>query len=99
MPASQPRVYFQLNITRPASEASISIFSVSGALVDTITLDATLMSRPGRYGVNGDVELLDQIGAYWDGRNEAGKPAAAGLYVAVLQTTFGRGTAKFALVR
>ena len=99
MPASQPKVYFQLNITRPASEARISIFSVSGTLIDTITLDATVMSRPGRYGVDGDVALLEQIGAYWDGRNGAGKPVAAGLYIAVLQTTFGRGTARFALVR
>ena len=99
IPASQPRVYFQLNVTRPASEARISIFSASGALIDTITLDATIMSRPGRYGVNGDVALLEQIGAYWDGRNEAGKPVSSGLYLAVLQTTFGRGAAKFALVR
>jgi hypothetical protein len=99
IPASQPKVYFQLDVTRPASEARISIFSASGALIDTITLDATIMSRPGRYGVNGDVALLEQIGAYWDGRNEAGKPVSSGLYIAVLQTTFGRGTAKFALVR
>jgi hypothetical protein len=57
------------------------------------------MSRPGRYGDNGDVAMLDRINAYWDGRNEAGKPVAAGLYLAVLQTTFGRHATKFALVR
>jgi hypothetical protein len=57
------------------------------------------MPRPGRYGVNGDVAVLEQIGAYWDGRNESGKPASAGLYLAVLQTTFGRSTTRFALVR
>jgi len=99
VPASQPKVYFEINLARPASEARISIFSASGALVDTITLNAAVMPRPGRYGENGDVALLEQIGAYWDGSNEAGKPAAAGLYVAVLQTTFGRGVTKFALVR
>jgi hypothetical protein len=98
-PASAPKVYFQINLTRPASEAQISIFSASGALIDTITLDATIMSRPGRYGDNGDVAMLDRINAYWDGRNEAGKPVAAGLYLAVLQTTFGRHATKFALVR
>jgi len=98
-PASEPKVYFQINLTRPASEARISIFSASGTLIDTITLNAAILSRPGRYGVKGDVALLEQIGAYWDGRNEAGKPAAAGLYVAVLQTTFGRSATKFALVR
>jgi hypothetical protein len=98
-PASQPRVYFQINLTRPASEARIDIFSASGALIDTITLNAAIMSRPGRYGDDGDVALLDRIGAFWDGKNESGKPAAAGLYVAVLQTTFGRHATKFALVR
>ncbi len=99
VPASQPKVYFPINLTRPASEARISIFSASGALIDTITLDPTIMSRPGRYGENGDVALLEQIGAYWDGRNAADKPVAAGLYLAVLQTTFDRSTTKFALVR
>jgi hypothetical protein len=98
-PALQPRVYFQINLTRPASEARISIFSASGALIDTITLDPSIMSRPGRYGVDGDAAILERIGAYWDGKNEAGKPVAAGLYLAVLQTTFGRATTKFALVR
>jgi hypothetical protein len=99
VPASHPKVYFPINLTRPAPEASINIFSASGALIDTITLNATVMPRPGRYGVNGDVAVLEQIGAYWDGRNESGKPVAGGLYLAVLQTTFGRSTTKFALVR
>jgi hypothetical protein len=99
VPASQSMVYFQINLTRPASEAVIRIFSVSGALVDTVTLNAALMSRPGRYGDKGDVALLERIGALWDGRNDAGKPVAAGLYLAVLQTTFGRHATKFALIR
>jgi hypothetical protein len=99
VPASQTRIYFPINLTRPASEARISIFSVSGALIDTITLNAAVMSRPGRYGIDGDVATLEQIGAFWDGRNEADKPVGAGLYLAVLQTTFGRSTTKFALVR
>jgi len=99
VPASHPKVYFQLDITRPVSEARISIFTTSGALIDTITLDPAIMTRPGRYGADGDVALLDRIGARWDGKNEAGKPVAAGLYVAVLQTTFGRSATRFALVR
>jgi hypothetical protein len=98
-PSSQTKTYFQINLTRPASEAVIRIYSASGALVDTVVLNAALMSRPGRYGDDGDVALLDRINACWDGRNETGKPVAAGLYVAVLQTTFGRHAAKFALVR
>ena len=110
IPALQARVYFQVNLSRPApfdsanptpdkSPVVISIFSVSGSLVDTIDLKTQTMGRPGLYGAGGDVRTLDAIGAYWDGRNEAGKPVAAGLYLAVLQTTFGRSTTKFALVR
>jgi hypothetical protein len=99
VPASQPKVYFPINLTRPAPEARISIFSATGALIDTITLNATVMPRPGRYGEHGDVALLEQIGAYWDGNNESGKPVAAGLYLAVLQTTFGHSATRFALVR
>ena len=99
VPALQPKVYFQINLTRPASEAQVSIFSASGVLIDTIMLDVAAMSRPGRYGENGDVAVLERIGAFWDGRNESGKPVAAGLYVAALQTTFGRSVTRFALVR
>jgi hypothetical protein len=110
VPASQPRVYFPINLARPApfdsanpvpdqSPVVISIFSMSGSLVDTVNLNTQTMGRPGRYGENGDVAALEQIGAYWDGKNEAGKPVAAGLYLAVLQTTFGRSTTKFAVVR
>ena len=99
LPASQAKVYFPVNLTRPASGATIRIYSASGTLVDTLTLNAELLPRPGRYGEHGDTDMLDQIGAFWDGQNESGKPVAAGLYVAVLQTTFGRHAAKFALVR
>ncbi|MBN2464970.1 S8 family serine peptidase, partial [candidate division WOR-3 bacterium] len=110
VPASQTRVYFPIFLARPApfdsahqvpdeSPVVISIFSMSGSLVDTVNLNTRTMGRPGRYGENGDVAVLEQIGAYWDARNEAGKPVAAGLYLAVLQTTFGRSTTKFAVVR
>ncbi|MBM3331617.1 hypothetical protein FJY68_07175 [candidate division WOR-3 bacterium] len=99
VPASQPLVYFPVNLTRPAFEVRIVIFSASGALVDSVVLNDSVMTRPGRYGDNGDIAMIERIGAYWDGLNHAGKPVAAGLYVAVLQTTFGRSATKFALVR
>jgi len=110
LPASQSKVYFPVNLARPApfdsanpvpdeSPVVISIFSMSGSLVDTVNLNTRTLGRPGRYGENGDVAALEQLGAHWDGTNEAGKPVAAGLYLAVLQTTFGRSTAKFAIVR
>ena len=94
--ARDGKVLFGLDITRPASRASISIFTVSGTLVDTIRLDTEMVGRPGRYT---DPELLEQVGASWDGTNAAGEPAAAGLYLAVLETTFGEGISRFALVR
>jgi hypothetical protein len=106
----RPRVYFPINLTRPAPFDSadptpveppvvIRIFSMAGSLVDTVNLKTQTMGRPGRYGNDGDIATLDAIGAYWDGRNEAGKPVAAGLYIAVLNTTFGHRATKFALVR
>ena len=81
------------------SPATIHIFSTSGTLVRSIPLNTSSMGRPGRYGTGGDVATLDAIGAYWDGLNESGKPAASGIYSAVLETTFGRNIARFALVR
>jgi hypothetical protein len=90
------QLHFALELNRPSPRPSIRIHTVSGTLVDTIRLDGTLMGRPGRYD---DPELLERIGAVWDGRNMAGEPVAAGLYTAVLSTTFGQTVTKFTLVR
>ncbi len=90
------KLYFAINLTRPSPEASISIFSTSGTLIDTLKLDVTPMSRPGRYS---DVRTLDQIGAFWDGNNASGEPVSSGLYLAVLNTTYGSAVSKFCLVR
>jgi hypothetical protein len=102
------KVYFQLNMAQPAPEvagpdstspAAISIFTASGRLVRRLPLNTAPLGRPGRYGESGDIATLEQIGACWDGTNAAGTPAAAGVYNAVLQTTFGRHVTRFALVR
>ncbi len=90
------RLRFSLELNRPSPRPSIRIHTVSGTLVDTIKLDGSLMGRPGKYE---DPELLDRIGAVWDGRNMAGEPVAAGLYTAVLSTTFGQAVTKFTIVR
>ncbi len=89
-------VYFPLNLTRPAPSASISIFTVSGVLIDTFSLNTDAMSRPGRYR---EIEELTQIGARWDGMTLEGKPVASGLYLVVYRSTFGRHVNRFALVR
>jgi hypothetical protein len=99
LPARHGMVYFQINLTRPASEARLRIYSSSGAIVFDTTLNSAVLTRPGRYGANGDVATIEAAGAVWNGTNQSGKPVASGLYAAVLQTTFGRHVAKFALVR
>ncbi len=91
-----PRVYFAFNLTRVTPSASITIYTPSGVPIKTINLNTAEMSQPGRYR---DVAVLEKIGAYWDGKNENGRPAASGLYLAVLQTTFGSDVAKFSLLR
>ncbi len=90
------RIYFALYLARPTPDAQISIYSISGTLVDTIPLLTAPISRPGRYQ---NLELLEQVGAYWDGRNAAGRPVASGLYLAVLRTTHGTASAKFCVLR
>lgn len=90
------RIYFGLNIARVTPDASISIYTTGGTLVKTFMLNALKLSSPGRYY---EIPFLEDIGACWDGKNEADKPVASGLYIAVLKTTFGRSAAKFALIR
>ncbi|MEO0077808.1 MAG: hypothetical protein ABIK86_02280, partial [candidate division WOR-3 bacterium] len=98
-PEKHGKVYFPIYLARTTPDAKISIFTVSGTLVDTVLLNTSLMTAPGRYGTNGDTETLERIGAFWDGITPSGKPAAAGLYLAVLNTTFGTHATKFTLVR
>ncbi|MEO0071655.1 MAG: S8 family serine peptidase [candidate division WOR-3 bacterium] len=90
------KIYFGINLTRTTPLASISIFTVSGKLVNTIHLDVSQLPTPGRYQGKA---TLEKIGAFWDGKNSNGKPVGTGLYLAVLKTTFSRDVAKFTLVR
>jgi hypothetical protein len=96
-------VYCPILLTQPTSFATLSIFTLAGELVDTITVKGTrkagsekFLTAPGRYT---DKAYLARIGACWDGRNEQGRPAASGLYYVALQTGNGRAVKKFALVR
>lgn len=90
------KIYFGINLTRTTPLASISIFTVSGKLVDTILLNTSQLPTPGRYQ---DRPTLEKVGAFWDGRKLNGKPVGSGLYLAVLKTTFSRDVAKFTLIR
>jgi hypothetical protein len=93
--AGSPKQYFPIHLTRPASIASLNIFSMSGELVFKQDLEKKYLSAPGRYD---DRATLEQIGAWWDGKNGQ-QPVAAGFYYAVLRTGFGRAVRKFAVVR
>ncbi len=94
--SQHPKVFFGINITRVTPKASIYIYTPDGTLTDIILLDESKMPTPGRYQ---DKETLEKIGAYWDGKNLKGEPVASGLYLAVLNTTFGSAVAKFTLIR
>lgn len=95
IPAEHDTVYFAINFHRPTPKASITIYTVSGIKVKTIELNCDSLSL-GRYK---NVKSLVKLGAFWDGTNENNKPVSSGLYLAVLNTTFGKSVAKFALVR
>ncbi len=99
VPTEHNRVYFPINLTRPVTDAKLRVYSSSGVMVYESVLNGAVLSRPGRYGASGDKATLEAAGAFWDGRNQAGKPVAAGLYAAVLHTTFHRHVARFVLVR
>jgi hypothetical protein len=97
--AHSPRQYFPIHLLRPATLATLSIFSMSGEMVLTKKLDqgnTKHLTAPGRYE---DPAVLYSVGAWWDGKNSQGNAVASGLYYAVLQTTFGRSVRKFAVVR
>ncbi len=90
------KVYFALNLSRVTPDARITIYTTSGVRVKTVQLNTARMPTPGRYFTSGE---LEGINACWDGLDESGKPAGSGIYLAVLETTFGRSIARFALVR
>jgi len=96
--AGSPKQYFPIHLLRPATMATLSIFSLSGEMVLTKKLDPgrKYLTAPGRYD---DRAELDQIGSWWEGRNSQGNAVGSGGYYAVLQTTFGRSVRRFAVVR
>lgn len=90
------KVYFALDLTRVTPVAEIIIYNAGGTKIKTIPLNSAMMSTPGRYR---DQHQLELIGACWDGLNAEGKPVGSGLYLAVLKTTFGKSIAKFSVIR
>jgi flagellar hook assembly protein FlgD len=76
-------VRFVYDVPR-AGDVSLRVFDVSGRSVRTLA--------------KGPVEA-GSWSATWDGRDESGRRAAAGVYIARLRTQSGARTVKFAYVR
>jgi len=97
------KIYFPLLLMKKPFFAEIRIFTITGELIKVIDLNKDLLSL-GRYVVEqntaqSDRTELENIGAVWDGKNEAGKKVASGLYFALLRTSNGEDLKKFAVVR
>ena len=96
---NQPKIYFPILLMKRPATAEIRIYTLSGELVDTLTLNTQYLPAPGRYGVEGNKVELENIGAVWNGENASGKKVSSGIYFAVLVTSFGQDLKKFAVVR
>jgi len=98
---NQGKIYFPLLLMRKPATASakIRIYTISGELIKTLILNAQFLPSPGRYGVEGNITELENIGAFWNGENEDSKKVSSGLYFAVLATSFGQDLKKFAVIR
>lgn len=91
------KLYFPFFLARPTRVAKLSIYTLSGEFVFDTLLAPIL--RPGRFGIAGKREELEQIGAVWNGKNEQGKSVSSGLYFVVLRTGYATDVKKFAIVR
>ena len=91
------KIYFPFFLTRPTRVAKITIYTLSGEFVFDTILAPVL--RPGRYGIEGKKEELEQFGAVWNGTNENGKLVESGLYFVVFRTGYTTDVKKFAVVR
>ncbi len=95
--SEEDKIYIPFGLNRP-TWIEIRIYSLSGELVNTVVKDKTI-PRPGRYGIDGNREELEQIGAVWNGKNENNKLVSSGLYFVVLRTGFGDDIKKFAILK
>lgn len=97
------KIYFPLLLMKKPFFAEIRIFTITGELVKILNLNKDFLTL-GRYLIDpnsaqSDRITLEKIGAFWNGKNEAGKKVGAGLYFALLRTSHGEDLKKFAVVR
>ncbi|MCX7785935.1 MAG: S8 family serine peptidase [candidate division WOR-3 bacterium] len=99
IPSKHGNIYFPLLLMNKPVNPQIRIYTLNGELVKTLKLNPDYLKSLGRYGVEGDKTELEKIGAFWNGKNESGRQVGAGLYFAVLQTSWGYDVTKFAVIR
>jgi len=87
----QARTYFPFDLSIDA-KVTITIHSLTGERVRKLDLG----TQSGSFL---DTGRLDEIGSYWDGRNEDGKLVASGIYLYTLKAGTFVETRKLALIR
>jgi hypothetical protein len=87
----------QANVFRPGQALHIGIKSPTGGRVTVrvFNVAAEQVRRP----YEADVPAGQTVDAVWDGRNEAGEPCAAGLYVVSVQGAGISRTLKVVLMK
>lgn len=88
------KVYFPLRLKNPSKWASLKIYNLDGKLIFEKELNVKKLTTPGRYEKR---EILEETGAYWDGKDKKGRLVAPGLYFVVLETGFNRSVKKFTI--
>lgn len=102
-PGSQALIYFPFRLNKASTRIRLRIFTLSGERV----LEKPLIPPGGTEGTDDEIAIgayddpadLEQIGAFWNGLTENGKPVASGLYLVVLSTQYGSHASKFLLLR
>lgn len=89
------KVYFPLRLKNPSKWANLKIYNLNGKLIFERELDVKKLTTPGRYEKK---EFLEEIGAYWEGKDKEGREVASGLYFVVLETGFNRNFKKFIIL-
>lgn len=88
------KIYFPLRLKNPSRWANLKIYNLKGKLIFEKELNTKKLTTPGRYEKK---EILEEIGAYWEGKDKKGKLVAPGLYFVVLETGFNRSIKKFTI--
>jgi subtilisin family serine protease len=88
------KIYFPIRLKNPSKWAIIKIFNFDGKLLFEKELNVKKLTTPGRYEKK---EILEEIGAYWDGKDNKGKEVPSGLYFILLETTFNKSIKKFTI--